>query len=115
MAFIQLSAYSFNSQAPEPLLKPRPDLGIVGVNDSLVGKTNNRDCAKLSPPPPPPPHYCMAGVDPFNYPMLRMHSEGSSDCSWAGLYILYVCKKSLKLKNTHFQKSISIRKASLRI
>ena len=48
-----LSLLQTNSQAPEPLLKPRPDLGIVGVNDSLVGKANHRDFAtKLSPPLP---------------------------------------------------------------
>ena len=33
----------------------------------------------------------------YYYPAPCMRSEGSSDCSWTGLYI-YICKNKLKLK-----------------
>ena len=34
-----------------------------------------------------------------NYPAPRMRSEGSNDCSWTGLYGVYIySKKNLKLK-----------------
>ena len=53
-------------------------------------------------------------VTPCRYPALCMHSEGSSDCSWTGLYIYMVYISA----NFDTQKILTFRspfKAALRV